>query len=376
MTIVFNNALICNGSCGYCTAKTDIDNFKSGTNLEAINKRLYEMIQFDFDALEEAIIKQPDFNEDKVGFSIWGGDPLASWDSYIELYYFLEYIGLKYNKHIYLGGSTNGLAFQNKDVVDFMLSHPNIRMQLSHDGLGQFIRTRDVDPLKLDCMEDLWKNNNLKSINCVLNQLNFDVKENCRYFDQYKFLHNVRIYSARDERYAIPVKCNGFINGKYFEELKDYSEVNLCIHNSNDHKVFEHACDDFFEGYYWLGNLIREGKARKYASPYIDRIRTCLRNKDRKPLCAKYHLGLSETSSCIDTLGKYTECHLLDSNMHVPNKEMKKPEKCNGCKFIDSHECNTCGRVDLSDWPCQHNYRLNQWAIHFKDLTNKTEERK
>lgn len=393
LTIVFYGADLCNGSCQYCTGAIDWD-LKQGLgkdaqkSLKAINNRLYNLIQFDFGAMEKRILQWPEFSSDRLAFSIWGGDPLASIDAYMELYEFLHYIGDKYNKQVFMGGSTNGLAFLQDDVAEWALKTKDVHMQLSHDGVGQWIRTKDIDPLKIPAVGELFKSHFLKNINANLCLLNADVKENVEYFNQFKFLTpdwaTIRLNQMRDERYEkATINTDGHFNSKVYEQLKGEAFVDLCVRNdvelANKYNIFEfgHQADIMFDGLYWMYENIN--KLPMYKRPMINRLSQLLKHKKQntddvfkynRPMCAQYHLGQSSISNCIDTMGKETMCHLFDSRVtKMANPELKHPDKCNGCPYIKSYECNVCGRTNFSDKDCQLNYRLNKMAEHFEYLT-------
>lgn len=382
LSIVFYGADICTGSCGYCTGAIGLPALSQGTgkdvlkSIEAIDRRLYDLIQFDFDALEETLVERTK-GQSKVNFSIWGGDPLASFMSYQDLYDFLHYFGEKYNIEITLSGSTNGLAFLDKDKTDWILKHNDIRMQLSHDGLGQWIRTKDIDPLKIDGVDELFKAGRLRNINCNLSILNASPLQNVEYFNQFNWLSNgIRLYTARDEKYykAIP-NPDGKFNNTSYESLKGSSIVDIQVRNdvelAKKYGIFQfgHQADLMFDEFYYMYENL--DKFPKYKNLLLRRIGALITDysKTRRPKCAQYHMGLIDWSNTIDTLGKYTVCHLYDSRMkQIANPELKHPDKCKGCPFINSAECNACGRTDLSDADCQLYYRLNQMGQHFKEL--------
>lgn len=377
---------ICTGSCGYCTGAIGLPSLKQGTGLdvirsmEAIDRRLYDMIQFDFDALESCLANHPNVKgQSEVRFSIWGGDPLAGFLSFQELYDFLRYFGDKYNIKVSFGGSTNGLAFLRPSVTNWFLQHQDTRMQLSHDGLGQWIRTKDIDPLCIDGVDELFTEGRLGNINANLTILNASPFQNIEYFNQFKFLpNNVRLYTARDEKYYKEIiNTDGKFNNETFDSLKGSKFVDIQVRNDVDlakkHGIFQfgHQADLMFDEFYYIYEHI--DSFPRYKVPLLRRIIALNRDiKKNRPKCARYHLGQLDWSNTIDTLGKYTVCHLYDSRMKsINNPSLKHPEKCKGCKYINSAECNACGRTDLSDSDCQLYYRLNQMGEHFKYLTNK-----
>ena len=56
---------------------------------------------------------------------------------------------LKEFSQVVLHTSGNGLELQSNDLVEYLIDN-NIHYQLSHDGLGQWMRTGEIDPLYWD----------------------------------------------------------------------------------------------------------------------------------------------------------------------------------------------------------------------------------
>lgn len=380
ITIVFNNATRCGGACSYCSAAQQ-EHYTQGfdvNNIKRISDDAAKLIQFDFDALYNAIITNQSFKRDEpLSISLWGADPLNSFESFLEIYDFIEYLSDKENlPGFHIHGSTNGLAFTVPEWTEFLLKHKeHNRWQLSHDGLGQWIRTRDFNPLDIPEMKTLVNSGVVSSINCVLNNYNASPIQNIHYFRKYDDMNfrSIRIYNIREEAYQEDIKqinTIGMLNDKHYDELKKLPFGDLTIRNDVDLAIktglneFAHQADLFFDEYDYIFSHI-DKFPKKFINPLIDRIKRNAQRVDdyrklKRPACAKYHMGELNWSPIIDTLGKYCECHLYDSNMHVLNPEMKKPIWCDNCKYKDRFECNICGSHPLPDRPCYFMYRFNQ----------------
>lgn len=384
ITIVFNNARICSGHCAFCTAANEIQygqpNAASINDIKHINDSLNNLIKWDYDNLEKAIVGYPGFNEEKnIHFSVWGADPLTSFDQYVELYEFCTDICKRHGKTASFGGSTNGLAFMVPEWRDWFYNHSsNIRMQLSHDGISNWLRT-NVDTLKL--AEPLMESGMINWISCVMTFYGASPFKNIEFFEEHipNKLYNkiqTRLYTVRDASYDYikAVNTNGLFMGKQYEQLKGEPLGDLVIHNdealANKYDIFDmaHVADIYFDEIEQIYKSIDSPRFNPYRNVLIQRLAYNKRKPRiagdsksfQRPWCAQYHLGQRENSNCIDTLGKFTPCHLYDSSMSIPNPTLEKPDRCKQCPYKDCWECNVCGSFFLNPNYCQWSYRFNQ----------------
>lgn len=382
ITIVFNNARVCSGHCAFCTAANEVNygqpNASSINDIKHINSTLNNLIKWDYDKLEKAIVSYPGFEDSKlVNFSVWGADPLTSFDQFCELYEFCHDIGKRHGKKVSFGGSTNGLAFMVPEWRDWFASKNDIHFQLSHDGIGNWIRT-DIDTLKLS--EPLMETGMINWISCVMNFYSCSPFKNIEYFKEhipekhYKSIQT-RLYTVRDAYYdANALNKDGWFMGKQYDSLKGTPIGDMNIHNdealAEKYGIFDmaHAADIYFDEIEQIYQRIDSPEYDPYRSVLIQRVAYNAK-KERtpgdpfsysRPWCAQYHLGQRDNSNCIDTLGKFTPCHLYDSDMPIPNPKLEKPARCNDCPYKDSWECNVCGSFFLNPSYCQWSYRFNQ----------------
>ncbi len=382
ITVVFNNAKVCSGHCAFCTAANELNygqpNASSINDIKHINEALNNMIKWDYDALEQAIVNYPGFEDsNRIGFSVWGGDPLTSFDQYVELYEFCTDICKRHNKQASFGGSTNGLAFMVPEWRDWFVNHSNnIHMQLSHDGVGNWMRTK-VDTIKL--AEPLMETSMINWISCVMNFYNPSPFQNIEFFEEYipqKYYKNIqaRLYTVRDAYYdATALNTDGWFMNKQYDQLKNTKIGDMVIRNdqelSDKYGIFNmaHAADIYFDEIEQIYKDIDNSRYDPYRNVLIQRLAYNRRkavNGDilhmNRPWCAQYHTGLRDNSNCIDTLGKYTPCHLYDSDIAIPNPKLEKPARCNDCPYKNNWECNVCGSFYLNPNYCQWSYRFNQ----------------
>jgi hypothetical protein len=387
ITIVFNNATLCSGYCSFCTAANNVNyaqGFDKNNTIKSLidkDNRLYQMIKVDYDALEKAIVNYPGWKDSKkFGISVWGADPITSFQNYVDLYEFIEDLAKRYDKEVSFSGSTNGLAFLRDNVTEWFLGKNNIHMQISHDGWGNWMRALDIDTLTNDNILKLMRHGTINWISCVMNFYNASPLENIKYFkevlpeDIYKNIQ-IRLYTVRDSYYDSNfINYNGFLDNKVFPELKGRKLGDLVIHNdqklADETGIFKlaHQADTYFSEIEFIYRHIDREAYDPYRRTLIQRLAEYNKKMTiegnpmsyKRPLCAQYHLGLSEYSCCIDTIGKYTDCHLYDSSQNVPNPGMIKPKRCNQCKYKDKWECNVCGAMELNPNYCQWNYRHNE----------------
>lgn len=398
IVIVFNNAIRCGGMCGYCTAANQV-NYAQGFNhssidkaresIKRINEQCNQYIKWDYDKLEETILSNPIWkNNEEISFSIWGADPLNSFDQYMEAHEYFRDLCKRHNKK-FLGthGSTNGLAFLVPEWVEWLKEHSKeIHFQLSHDGKGQWFKTRELDPFDFPGTIELLDCNVITSISCILNFWNPSPKNNVNYFntklgDRVKKL-TIRLYTVRSADYNITTPSNGYFNGVYYSQLDGVPVGDIDIHNdqklADKYNVFEmaHAADIYFDEIEDIYKNIDRPEYLPYRRVLIQRLAYNAKKYTEidengipnypRPWCAQYHMGKQEYSNCIDTTGKYTPCHLLDGDMKITNPKMEKPEFCKQCKYKDRWECNVCGTFKLNSKYCQWSYRFNQQMDRLK----------
>ena len=109
-------------------------------------------------ALEEnPFIQKAINNGEMITWNLWGANPdtpipiADGLDSPLErsqaILDFCEEFSKKHKiKHQYFV-STNGFWLTDKRVQDFYTKNPNVHLQLSHDGLGNYVRQGKFDPL-------------------------------------------------------------------------------------------------------------------------------------------------------------------------------------------------------------------------------------
>ena len=363
LSIILSNAKHCSGKCAFCHACNKTVFAQGYKDLKAIDDVLHNEIKFDFNKLEETLVQHKWFSRTD-SINVWGADPLTSFQSFQELIDFLRYIEKKYNKKFALWTSTNGLPLTRDDVAEYVIKN-NIKLQLSHDGVCNYFRTGNVEPLNNSNVIDLMKSH-ITCISCVHTFYNHRPILNYHWFENKlgDKCPSLRLWTAHDGEYDTKAKnVRGLINGKEYAALKNVPFGDYMIRN--DYEMAEkynlpflaHVADDFFDEYERM--YLYPDMYKKAQHALMGRLH--LSSNLHQPLCSLYHQGKSNISDCIDTEGYFTECHLIDHNDHVPNPNMNKPSECKLCKFNwPNFECSLCGSMSIRTTSCQFNYRLLQ----------------
>lgn len=394
-SITINNVDKCSGGCLYCIAASNM-NYSMGVNyndiitsVKHIDDMMYKQAQFDFDALEKLLDNDPDIKKvmkdnQPISFDTWGADPVTCFQCLQEVVEFIEHYC--YTRHINnysISTSTNGLPLLRDDVCDYLRKH-HIHVQLSHDGLGQWIRTKDVDPLDFDNVRKLMRDGIITAINATLCFWNYSLFNNIRYFNGKLKEIFPEVYSDKEmasERLSnvykrLYIKLNHIMDGEYDVKgkHKDYGIPlgDMSLHNDvklqNEIGYGAHVLDDYLYEWDVYFEKVRSNKHNTLELMPFNRYLIEQLKRGRKMsdwhkdgnMCRKYQMGSISYSEHIDTTGRYCDCNLQDADHPVPNRENKKPKHCDNCKYKDSAECNMCGSV-IPRKECEYYYRWNQF---------------
>lgn len=421
----------CSGGCSYCSAASSMDyTLYNWTNrkdkdkiIEALRKadeQSYREFKADFPKLEEALdndpqmknaLKQQKENNAHIYMSadIWMGDPLTSFSALQEIVDFLKDYAKRRDIELHLHTSTNGLPTLIDEYCEYLIKE-NIGLQLSHDGLGQWIRTQDLDPLDFDNCKALIKCGTLNWINATLNFWNNNMLDNRDYFvdklkqifplvfDPHKectpeddkayrglFIKLNRVYDGNYDLKA-PNKDGKF--GKYYyDALKNVPLGNISFRNDKELAdetgviALAHSLDDYIDSYIKIYKDTKDPNKQLIMMPFQNYLQDQFsRNHYMKShddpnagACRVFQRGLKDTTFVLDTLGRYSQCNLIDADSKVENPGGDQPKYCKGCKYEFSEECNGCGSVAFPRERCEFRYRWNQMIeiiTQMKDAEN------
>lgn len=422
----------CSGSCVYCSAGTTL-NYAMGVNkanvedsLKKIDDSTFAEFKADFPKLEESLEHNTRFIKAKklqekgkqaeVHIDIWGGDPVTCHQATIETVDFLEDFFI--NKHgmkLDISSSTNGLPLLRNDVCDFYREH-NVKLQISHDGCGQWMRTGEIDPLYTpgyaENIAALFREGILCMINDCLNFYNGSVFANWKYFNDYfksikmptelykkLYIKLNRIYDGQYDIHKKNVKGIFGSDKREWKELANTEFGNMNHHNWKnantgnielDH-LLAHELDDYMNEWLRLALMMRDPNVqndifwqpyRSYINGQINRWQIIKSKDESVGMCRKYQRTVHELGDpnkwlpkndqgvvenfVLDTLGGYCECNLIDSEHETKNPGgMYEPEACQICKYKMQAECNGCGTEDINP-DCEWRYRWVQLLENVK----------
>ena len=308
----------CNLSCSYCMGP---------------QKTINEAFCLDEERLYQAIIQYKKRNPQKSkGFVIWGGEPFLFFN---EVKRTTEFIKSFFpNEGIMI--STNGALLQKVEIRDFIKIN-KIKLQLSHDGIGQFIRST-YNPLEdyiiSPFLADLANNNSL-TINCIMNNKNFSIKQNINYFTKWMENNNclesnlnIRFTPFNESNLTPDFNLSGD-NLKQF--ITEYEELYIrALLGSDKDKIYKH---------FTRGPLKQVRKSNFEIIKWDD----CNQ-------CSKFYSGKTNYSKHIDTKGNYICCNLIDSGITPRGKAEKKiPTYCKECEFHSMRGCWPCPAADFPE---------------------------
>ena len=353
---------ICNMNCRYCSADIQLDKNAKITDIE-----------IDYKAMEEKIRSNPIYQaylvdknnpnkkapEQKLTVNFWGGDPLMHTKIWDEMMEWLDTIILDYSIFI----STNGLLFGAKHVQDWCDAHwgnkdqrKNIMFQISHDGLGQYIRSKDFDPFydpkTKDFIVKMARRGQFKYINCTMNAYNCSPQGNKMYFDKWIFDNGItpgsmyiKLNHNNDADYTEPFRLKG-------ESLRRYM-----------HEMFLLWIDAYFE------------PDRPDMLPYRDYLMNqAKRNETFKGLggCGLFSSGARDYSWAMNTKGEYVYCQLCNDNDSCPNPKCEMSEECSHCEFRNMDDCHPCPAMSQPK-DCEYKKEYIRAVLRFNTFIQKHE---
>lgn len=354
MSIVMYGCRSCNLNCAYCNS--------IGESEESTSKKDSKFV-LDKDKLYHTIMNYPQTQSElkndehpKFEFAIWGGNPLLHFKEFKETVAFLE----EKFPGCHITTTDNCLSFKSDEIFNYVVSH-NIGVQISHDGLGQWIRSGDFDPFKDKKINDhivqLVKYDLVTSINCLLSAANCSFFENIKYFNKWRWDNHI-------EQCKISIKLNKVLDSDY--ELPQINEKGLWNGKVDKNRIgkpigrisfsYGEELNRYFYEKRQLGLLIRHmakmNQQSLYFEPYIGWLKdsTSFYQKltyfdmETNP-CQSFQRGHINYNFCLDTKGNYTECDLIDSDFKALHSGGKLAPYCKDCKYKVLKICQNCGSL-------------------------------
>ena len=351
-SVVMSGDLLCNMLCSYCSAtgidKSDYKNKKSCSFGQPVWDWNGMKKVFDTNPIIQKAIKEKTI----MTLNFWGSEPLLWYKEYEKYFDWVDknYPDLKYHTFI----STNGLLLGAKPVQDFILreaKNRKLKLQLSHDGVGQYCRSQKFDPLydpkTKDFIIKLVKMGCLDMINASLNQYNNSPFANKLYFDKWRFDNHL-------EEYPMLIKLNHNNDSEYTKDYKLTGEpLRLYMHElelmmqqaalAREHcpKVPVYGGRGHLELSQYKNNTLLDQLWQPYTGSFSNQMRRYDYYKGPGG-CASFSLGISETTWCCNSKGEYVFCQLCNDPDSNPNPNVERPEHCKDCEYRYYNECFPC----------------------------------
>lgn len=368
--------LYCNCQCSYCCAKPYKP--ESGINL-------HDDFKANYPAMIKKIRSSPLFkgDENPIHFDLWGGEPLLNTQALKETVTALRTEW----PHCSLGISSNGLLLGAPHIIDYLIEN-RIGVQLSHDGWGQWIRSK-VDPLDneniLKGLKRLSDAKLFSAVNCTLSYYNSSWYKNIDYWLTHLINKGIR---------PTYIKLNHIYNSDYNIEAineegrwQDGVDESLKCTPIGNMALRGRILDDYLQEFFTLAMFFRrtpEGTAgdmelfRSYIMEQSKRYGEVLHN-DKQELsssgaCRSYQSWKHNVEGnfkqdytfVITTTGEYAECNLCN-DVSAPGGPMT--EECSNCKYRWQRECRGCGSMKKPE-KCEYAYKWCQTLekLHIVDL--------
>jgi uncharacterized Fe-S cluster-containing radical SAM superfamily protein len=363
----------CNMMCSYCCchpSEKKVD--------------LYSRYTKDYPKMIAKIKESPLFvkGDTMPHFDLWGGEPLFNTQAVQELVDVLR----KEWPECTITISTNGLLLGAKHIVDWILEN-KISIQLSHDGLGQWIRSQEVDPLEkpliLEGLKRIADAGLFAAVNCTLSYYNSSWYKNIDYFIQHLK------YNTKDPIKVGYIKLNHIYNSDYDIKAvntkgrwQDGFREDLVGKPIGNLALRGRVLDDYLQEFFSLAMFFRSNPNthspmelfRSYIMEQSKRWGTVDETKQSAGACRAYQSYVhnidgnykSPHTFVITTSGEYSECNLCTS---VDDPGSPMTEECSTCRYKDQRECHGCGSMHRPS-KCEYLYKFCQTLekIHLVDI--------
>jgi hypothetical protein len=329
--------LKCSGSCAYCSATSvqDVDFEKKG-----IKKEDWGKVEWDFDAMKKIfdtnpIIQEHLKNGKKLTLNWWAAEPL-DWTKECDMY--TDWVDKNYpNLNYDLFISTNAIPLARKKVVEWIYEQKekhDLHIQISHDGVGQFIRTKTFDPFydekTKDVIVKLAKDGIFTMINATLNNYNCSPLANFQYFQKWRYENHlehlplyIKLNHNNDSDYTLKYRLRDYNLSRYIHELENLW-MQAYVAPEND--------------IYW----------QPYRSYFLNQMS---RSEQFKSLggCGQFASGQKDWTWCMNTKGEYVWCQLCNDPKDVINPKCEQSEACKHCEYRSFDDCSPCPDMKMSE---------------------------
>jgi len=350
----------CNAMCSYCSAHL-IEEENPVVDLDAIIKTMKSN-----KGIQEGLK-----SGDKLNINFWGGEPLIHTKWFDPIIDRLEdEFGDKIESYFI---STNGIPIADKKVVDWIYAlnkRRKIGIQLSHDGLGQYHRTKWFDPLfsesTCDTFVKLAKDGIFTLINCTMSSKNPSMLANMFYFNKWLFDHDLTD--------KVDIKLNHINDSDYCSEF-DFNgeELDTYIHEAELVFMDTYALVKKYGEPKGFGDP-RGGNTQNFPAwwrPYAGYFNNQLMRDDLYQMpggCGQFAIGMRDETWCINTKGEYVACQLWDTNDGIQNMKLEMPAYCDDCEYKIYNECHPCPNNTYPKEKCSYHKAFIRMILRIKEM--------
>lgn len=356
-SVIGSGALICSGKCSYCSATSVQECDYEGKN---IKKEDFGKIIWDWDGLKKTFDTNPIIQEaiqkgQVLTLNWWAAEPLDFYQDAEKYWSWVEktYPNLKFVTFI----STNGIPLARKKVVEWvykMHERWGLTLQLSHDGVGQRIRTRNFDPLYSPSTKDvivkLAQDGILTMINATLNQFNCSPMANFAYFQKWRYenhlentdLNLIKLNHNNDAEYTGPFRLRGENLDRYMHEM-EILWMNSYVAPNEDP--------------YW----------KPYKGYFTNQMTRWELKGNNEGGCEAFSKGHKDWTWCCNTKGEYVFCQLCSDPETNPNPNCEQSEACKDCEFREYNDCHPCPDMVQSK-ECHYKKAYIRTVLRMKDF--------
>lgn len=361
------------GLCAYCSGSNNWN--KSN----AIASQVKEWANWE--KLEETldsnpIIKEAIANKSRITFNLWGANPdtpipiAEGLDSPLErsqaIIDFCEEFSKKRGLDHQYFVSTNGFWLTDKKVQDFYTKNPNVHLQLSHDGLGNYVRQGKFDPLydkeTGPILADFARKGIFDLVNITMTRQNNSLIANIAFINKWRIdnglMHlknfNVKTNHINDSPYCDHWNFKGQSLNTYIDELE---------------RLFISTKYNKIGGPYWDPYLTYFRNQMIRWDPFVQDCACGMYSiyaNGQDPNDPIHHKSQSYNWS-INTLGEYIVCQLIDKAEDVPNPHLLRPAMCEKCEYGWMNECHPCPD-NVNNPDCQYKKAYARLMLRMKLL--------
>lgn len=361
------------GLCAYCSGSNNWN--KSN----AVSSQIKDWA--DWDKLEKALETNPIILEaikknESIMFNIWGANPdtpipiADGLDSPLErsqaIIDFCEEFTKKHNINHEYFVSTNGFWMNDKRVQDFYTKNPKMHIQLSYDGLGNYVRQGPFDPLWDKeigpILAEYTKNGIFDVINITMTRQNNSLFANIALINKWRSEHHlmdkklsVKCNHINDSSYCDHWNFKGKALSTYMNELERLFIISKYGEGTNENNLYWRPYAGYFQN-----QLNRWGPFD--SDNFCGRYSIYANGQDlNDPI---QHLTQDYNWS-INTLGEYVVCQLIDKPTDVPNPHLLRLKECEKCEYGWMNECHPCPDTIMNP-DCQYRKEFARLVLRMK----------